>query len=438
MSAWGRPSDARAPPPAGRGGRRGRGCSCSRSAFLQTPPGQRALASALSSAASTGNAASTRWHHGLLPDRSSPGADRARRPQRAVAHGRRRAPAAGRSRRCCRAACSIENLSAARIDVLRAPEPDKGRATPADGGSLRLPVGIDLQALSVDDLHLAAALARRRFALATGGQRASCRPICAEGRLRLTGDRTDGRTGHLTADIRFDAGRRTVDGEIALDEGQGGVVAALLERPELDRVGLRLAARAMHARAAPNSALSAGDAATASGTRDMATARRSHDGLRPARSRRSRPAARTACRRRARADLARRRGDGRRGSRDPDRGQAYRGPARHRGLGALRPRGRPARGQGHAGRRRAGRLRRAAGRRRLARPAPAGNGRSARAGEPARGHVLLEGGAEDVALGGARSAPAAARQGRTRLAARAARRRRSWSSRSTSARRSRR
>ena len=160
----------------------------------------------------------------------------------------------------------IETLSAARVDLLRAPESVKTTDTaPTKEGPLRLPVGIDLQALSIDDLQVATALARTDARWRLAGS-VFLPADLAEGRLRLSGDRTDGRSGHLAADIRFDLGRRTVDGQIALDEGQGGVMAALLERPELERVGLRLAARGDATEGTADLSLSAGDAATAHGT----------------------------------------------------------------------------------------------------------------------------------------------------------------------------
>lgn len=231
---------------------------------LQTPPGQRALASILSSAASTPERrvelggitgffpTDLRLERIEIADRNGPWLTVADAHLRwsftSLLSGR----------------LHIENLSATRIDVLRAPEPDKSDAAPADGGPLRLPVGIDLQALSVDDLRIAAALARveQRWRLAGN---AFLPADLAEGRVRLIGDRTDGPPGHLTADIRFDAGRQTVDGAIALDEGHGGVMAALLERPELDRTGLRLAARGDATAGSAELSLTAGDAATATG-----------------------------------------------------------------------------------------------------------------------------------------------------------------------------
>ncbi|MDP2334573.1 MAG: translocation/assembly module TamB domain-containing protein [Reyranella sp.] len=232
---------------------------------LQTPPGQRILASALSAAASTQErrvelSGLTGFFPTDLRLARIEFADRGG-PWLTVADARLRWSFAsllsGRLR--------IETLSAARIDLLRVPEPAKTPdAVPAESGPLRLPVGIDLQALAVDDLHLAAALAGVEARWRLGGS-AFLPADLAEGRLRLSGDRTDGRSGHLSADIRFDAGQRTVDGEIALDEGPGGVVAALLKRPELDRVGVRLAARGDATAGSAELTLSAGDAATANG-----------------------------------------------------------------------------------------------------------------------------------------------------------------------------
>ncbi len=55
----------------------------------------------------------------------------------------------------------IDTVSARRIDVARPPEPAKAEAgSTKSGGSLQLPVGVDLQALSIDELHIGAALAQ--------------------------------------------------------------------------------------------------------------------------------------------------------------------------------------------------------------------------------------------------------------------------------------
>ena len=106
----------------------------------------------------------------------------------------------------------VEMLQAARLDVLRAPLPSKSKPA-SRGGSFTLPVGVDLQALSVDTLHVAAALAGvdSRWTLHGNGLLSA---DLHEGRLRLTGNRTDGPSGKLSADTRFDLAQRTVDGEI--------------------------------------------------------------------------------------------------------------------------------------------------------------------------------------------------------------------------------
>jgi len=158
----------------------------------------------------------------------------------------------------------IEALSAGRIEVLRAPESPPSESAPGGSGPLRLPVGIDLQVLSVDDLQLAAALARVDSRWKIAGN-AFLPADLAEGRLKLTGDRTDGLSGRVAADIRFDAGRRTVDGEVVVDERRGGIVAAFLERPELEQVSIRLAARGDANAGSADLTISAGDAATATG-----------------------------------------------------------------------------------------------------------------------------------------------------------------------------
>ena len=128
-----------------------------------------------------------------------------------------------------------------------------------------MPVGVDLQALSVDTLHLAAPLAGvdSRWTLHGNGLLSA---DLHEGRLRLAGDRTDGPSGKLSADTRFDLAQRTVDGEITVDEGAGGVTAALLQRPDLAGVSMRLVAKGDAAAGSGELTVSAGDAVSAKGS----------------------------------------------------------------------------------------------------------------------------------------------------------------------------
>jgi translocation and assembly module TamB len=158
----------------------------------------------------------------------------------------------------------IETLSAGLVDVLRPPLADKTEPAPS-GGRFDLPIGIDLLSLSIDTLHLAAPVAEvdSRWTLQGRGLLSA---DLHEGRVRLSADRTDGPSGRLSADARFDLVRRTVDGEVLVEEGQGGVAAALLQRPDLPQVSMRLQAKGDAASGSGELSLSAGDAATAQGT----------------------------------------------------------------------------------------------------------------------------------------------------------------------------
>ncbi len=159
----------------------------------------------------------------------------------------------------------VEALSASLVDVLRPAVPDKTEQAAKTSDSFALPVGVDVQALSIDTLHLATAVAEIESRWAVHGNGLLSADL-HEGRLRLSGDRSDGPSGKLSADIRFDLAQRTVDGEIALEEGTDGVAAGLLQRPDLDRISMRLVAKGDAASGSGDLTLSAGDAATATGT----------------------------------------------------------------------------------------------------------------------------------------------------------------------------
>ncbi len=75
----------------------------------------------------------------------------------------------------------------------------------------------------------------------------------AQGRVILKGDRLDGPNGRLSADIGFDVAKRTVDGEVSLSEKRGGLIAALMERPDIEDLSMRLVARGDAWRAMPSS-----------------------------------------------------------------------------------------------------------------------------------------------------------------------------------------
>src|SRR5262245_38317696 len=159
----------------------------------------------------------------------------------------------------------IETLSADRIAVLRPPLPAKEESKDAGGGGgVRLPVGVDLNALEIADLHLAAALARVDSHWKLSGH-AVLPADLAQGRLILKGDRIDAPGGLLSADIGFDLDRLTVDGEVSLSEKRGGLVAALLERPDIEDLSMRLVARGDAKAGNAELIVAAGDAARANG-----------------------------------------------------------------------------------------------------------------------------------------------------------------------------
>ncbi len=159
----------------------------------------------------------------------------------------------------------VEMLSAALVDVVRSPLPQRTKQADGGSGSFKLPVGVDVQTLSLDTLHLAAPLAgvESRWTLHGNGLLSA---DLHEGRLRLAGDRSDGPSGKLAADTRFDLVQRTVDGEITVEEGPGGVTAALLQRPDLAGVSLRLVAKGDAASGSAELTVSAGDAVAAKGS----------------------------------------------------------------------------------------------------------------------------------------------------------------------------
>ncbi|HEX9328562.1 MAG TPA: hypothetical protein VF915_18695, partial [Reyranella sp.] len=158
----------------------------------------------------------------------------------------------------------VETVSAERVTVLRPPLPAKEKSKDESSGGVSLPVGIELNALEIGDLHLAAALARVDSHWKLSGH-AILPADLAQGRLILKGDRIDGPNGRLSADIGFDMEKRTVDGEVSLSEKRGGLVAALLERPDIEDLSMRLVARGDAQTGNAELVVSAGEAARANG-----------------------------------------------------------------------------------------------------------------------------------------------------------------------------
>ena len=157
----------------------------------------------------------------------------------------------------------IDLLSAAKIGVLRAPQDEKKESASA-GGGLRLPVDIDLQALRIDDLHLAAALGGVDSHWKISGQSAVARDL-GEISAKLAADRLEGPKGTLTADVRLERAPRRIAADITLDEASGGIVATLMQRPDLPEISLKLSARGDEREGTAELTAKAGNAATAKG-----------------------------------------------------------------------------------------------------------------------------------------------------------------------------
>jgi len=157
----------------------------------------------------------------------------------------------------------IELLSAAKIGVLRMPQEQKKESKPASS-TFRLPFDVDLQVLRVGDLHLAAALGGVESHWKIGGEAAAAHDL-GEIRAKIAADRLEGPKGTLTADVRLERAPRRIAADVTLDEASGGIVAAIMQRPDLPETSIKLSARGDEREGTAELTAKAGDAATAKG-----------------------------------------------------------------------------------------------------------------------------------------------------------------------------
>ena len=158
----------------------------------------------------------------------------------------------------------IAEVAAQRIDVLRAPVPSETKST-SSGSGVNLPMGIGLGAVSVDDLHVGAALGGvdSHWKVAGSALLAADR---TQSHLKFEMTRSDGPAAHLSADIGFGLDHFNVDGQVLAEEStKGGVIAALIGRPDLDKVSLKLAIKGDRGAGAGELTATAGDAVTSTG-----------------------------------------------------------------------------------------------------------------------------------------------------------------------------
>jgi translocation and assembly module TamB len=160
----------------------------------------------------------------------------------------------------------VEQITAKQVEVLRPPEPtDEKTQKAATHTGINVPLGVDLDRLAIDDLHVGAALGGvdSHWKLAGSGL------LAADGtasHLKLDMERTDGPAARLVADLGFSLDRFSIDGQITAEEStKGGVVAALIGRPDLERMSLKLTAKGDAREGGADLVTAAGDAVTSTG-----------------------------------------------------------------------------------------------------------------------------------------------------------------------------
>ncbi|TWT14810.1 translocation/assembly module TamB domain-containing protein [Reyranella sp. CPCC 100927] len=165
----------------------------------------------------------------------------------------------------------IETIRAARIDVRRPPEPPANppppQETAADGGGGDLPLRLTVGSLAVDELHLGAPLMGIESRWRIEGA-ARIHGTAGGNNLQLTATRSDGQ-GRLAVRSGYDAARGvgTIEGDF--DEGQGGVVAVMLGRPDLARTAGKVKAEGSRTSAQGEITFEAGDALRVNGSGGM-------------------------------------------------------------------------------------------------------------------------------------------------------------------------
>lgn len=152
----------------------------------------------------------------------------------------------------------IGTLSAARVEVLRPPLPSP--SSPSTSGDSSLPIEIDLKGFSIGDLHLAAPIGGVDSHWTASG---AVLLASKASRLKLSLVRTDGPIAEVKADMKFDLAPFSIAGEVVAEErSKGGVIAALLDKPDLDSVTVTVKA---------NGGPAAGSVDLSAGAQDVAS-----------------------------------------------------------------------------------------------------------------------------------------------------------------------
>ncbi len=160
----------------------------------------------------------------------------------------------------------IDTVRAARLDVHRAPESPETqpREEQPSEGPPRLP-RISLGKLVISELYLGKALTGTDSLWQVEASARLDGPG-GDNLLLLTAARRDDRQGRLALQVHYEGtgSRLTVEGDF--EEGEGGVLAAVLGRPDLPRTSGRVTAEVSGERGQAQVALDAGDALHISGS----------------------------------------------------------------------------------------------------------------------------------------------------------------------------
>lgn len=159
----------------------------------------------------------------------------------------------------------IERLAAERIDVIRQPDPPREPAPPSSSGGFGLPMGVDLKALVVDEIHLRAPVMPVDSRWKLSGN-ASVAADTGQSDAKLLLERIDGHTGRVWVDGRYDIFKRVIAANVTLQEGESGLIATLVGRPDLKQVSARLVANGDARQGKAELTFDGGDAMTSRGS----------------------------------------------------------------------------------------------------------------------------------------------------------------------------
>jgi translocation and assembly module TamB len=135
----------------------------------------------------------------------------------------------------------VDLVDADKVDLARAPLPPEKREpkpSTSDSKPFELPLSVDIRQVTIRDLRLGPLITGMPSTWTVGAKGGAERGGAA--RIDLVANRTDGPTGTVKAVLEIDPARDVLKGEVALDEGVGGLATTLMERPNFGTLSTRL------------------------------------------------------------------------------------------------------------------------------------------------------------------------------------------------------